>query len=253
MASRDAASPASKRGYALFLDFDGTLADLAPHPDAVAVDADLGDVLARLAARLDGALAIVTGRPISVIDRHFAPHRFDVAGLHGAEMRLRGVLHQAARDPHLAVLVARLKDRFALAPGVVVEDKGGSVAVHWRLCPQAQPDVTAALLDGLERLGPGWRLLQGKAVLELLPAAATKGDAIRTFLQEPPFTGRRPVFAGDDVTDEDGFAFVQAVGGLAFRVGLEPTLARRRISSPAALRRVIRSWARGATPPEPKA
>jgi trehalose 6-phosphate phosphatase len=253
MASRDAASPASKRGYALFLDFDGTLADLAPHPDAVTIDADLGDVLAQLARRLDGALAIVTGRPIALIDRHFAPHRFEVAGLHGAEIRLRGTLYEAAHDPRLPLLVARLKDRFALSPGVVIEDKGGSVAVHWRLAPDAQPDVAAALRDGLERLGPGWRLLQGKAVLELLPAAASKGDAIRALLREPPFRGRRPVFAGDDVTDEDGFAFVQTAGGLAFRVGPEPTLARRRISSPAALRRVIRSWARGATPPEPKA
>jgi trehalose 6-phosphate phosphatase len=253
MASRDAAPPASKRGYALFLDFDGTLADLAPHPDAVAIDADLGDVLARLAARLDGALAIVTGRPITVIDRHFAPHRFDVAGLHGAELRLRGTLREATRDPRLPLLAARLRDRFALAPGVIVEDKGGSVAVHWRLAPDAEPAVALALQDGLAWLGPGWRLLRGKAVLELLPAAASKGDAIRAFLQEPPFRGRRPVFAGDDVTDEDGFAFVQQAGGLAFRVGPEPTLARRRISSPAALRRVIRSWASGATPPEPKA
>jgi trehalose 6-phosphate phosphatase len=253
MQPRDAASPASKRGYALFLDFDGTLADIAPHPDAVSVDADLGDVLARLAARLDGALAIVTGRPIAVIDRHFAPYRFDVAGLHGAELRLGGHMGSPPRDPALGREVARLADRFAAEPSVVIEDKGGTVAVHWRLAPEAAARVEQAVEESRGRLGRGWRIQRGKAVLELVPAGASKGAAIRTILADPPYKGRRPVFAGDDVTDEDGFAFVQQAGGLAFRVGPEPTVARRRISSPAALRRVIRSWAAGAIPPEPKA
>jgi trehalose 6-phosphate phosphatase len=231
--------------YALFLDFDGTLVDIVDRPDAVMVDPALPDVLTRLQERLGGALAIVSGRPIAFLDERFAPCRFDVAGLHGLEHRLAGELYLCDPDDHpqLRSMVERLKEVVAPRPGVLIEDKGCSVAVHWRLAPQERDFALAAAQAALEALGGEYRVQHGKAVAEILPAAAGKGKVIERYLGLPPYKGRRPIFAGDDLTDENGFKTVNAHGGLSIRIGQGETIARVRLGTPADLRHSLSVWA----------
>ena len=233
--------------HALFLDFDGTLVDLAPRPDAVTVEPGLADAMATISRRLDGAFAVVTGRSIAAVDAFFAPHRFDVAGLHGVELRIGGTDLSPAPAP--AAFRAEVAALRAAAGGLVVEDKGTTVALHWRLAPQLRSHAQALAAAALARLGEGWRLQTGKAVLEILPASAGKGRAIATLLGLAPYRGRTPVFVGDDDTDENGFATVIAAGGLAVRVGEGATLAPLRLAGPAELRAGLIAWARtGACP-----
>jgi trehalose 6-phosphate phosphatase len=228
--------------HALFLDFDGTLVDLAPSPDAVRVEPGLGEAMETVSRMLGGAFAIVTGRSIAVLDAFLAPLRFDVAGLHGAELRVGGHTVPALPPPaHFRLEVARLA---AAAGGLVVEDKGTTVALHWRLAPALRGHAEALAAQALERLGEGWRLQTGKAVVEILPADAGKDRAIAALLGREPFRGRIPVFVGDDDTDERGFAEVIAAGGLAIRVGEGPSLAPVRLAGPTDLRRGLVQWAR---------
>ncbi len=235
--------------FALFLDFDGTLVDIAPRPDAVVVETGLVDALERLRTRLNGALAIVTGRPIAVIDDFLAPALFDIAGLHGVERRVTGVTSggRAEDHPDLRAAVERLKTELEGLDGVLIEDKGASVATHWRLAypdaaEQAERIVKALAAD----LGAGYRLQLGKAVGEIVPASATKGHAIRAFSESPPYAGRRAIFMGDDRTDELAFATVNEDGGVSVRVGDGETVAPYRLASPKAVRALIHEWALGA-------
>lgn len=236
---------AKSRPPALFLDFDGTLVEIAARPDVVAVDPALGGVLARLSLALDGALAIVSGRPIAAIDDFLTPHRFDVAGLHGAEYRLGDRLSPCdpARHPALRRALADLEARFGIVPGLLVEDKGCSFALHWRLAPERAGEALETAEAAAVALGPDYRLQRGKAVAEILPAGAAKGPVIERFLSEPGYQGRVPAFIGDDLTDEGGFAAVRARGGVSVRVGEGPTGAAKRIPSPAALRTLLFRWA----------
>lgn len=240
-------SPASNpnESCALFLDFDGTLVDIVERPDAVTVDPALPDVLLRLQERLGGALAIVSGRPIAFLDPHFAPHRFDIAGLHGLEHRIGGQLFLCDPDDHPALreLVGRLTDTVAQKPGVLIEDKGCSVAIHWRLAPQEKDFALATARAAIEALGGEYRVQYGKAVAEILPAAAGKGKVIERFLHQAPYAGRRPIFAGDDLTDENGFKTVNAHDGLSIRIGEGETIARLRLGAPSALRHALSAWA----------
>ena len=233
---------------ALFLDFDGTLAEIAPRPDAVQVEPGLVDALERLRGRLDGALAIVTGRPVSVIDGFLAPSRLDAAGLHGVERRLGGAVTggRAEDHPDLRRQVERLQAESAALAQVLIEDKGASVAVHWRLANPGDAGRAEALVRAVaDALGGAYRLQLGKAVGEIVPAQATKAHAIRAFLEHAPYAGRRPVFFGDDRTDEIAFASVEEDGGVAVRVGDGETVASRRLPDPAAVRAVLRDWAGG--------
>ncbi|HST44518.1 MAG TPA: trehalose-phosphatase [Luteimonas sp.] len=218
------APPPPDAGCAVFLDVDGCLLDIAPTPDGVVVADGLVETLARLSQRLDGALALVSGRSLAVLDALFAPLVLPAAGLHGLERR-----NGAERDmappapPAMAALreeATRLAARFA---GAVVEDKGVTLGLHWRLAPDAEDALQAFALAALPRL-PGYRLQHGKQLVELRPAensdgGGDKGTAITAFLSEPPFAGRRPVFAGDDLTDEAGFSVVNAHGGVSVLVG----------------------------------
>jgi trehalose 6-phosphate phosphatase len=206
---------------ALFLDFDGTLVDIAPTPDSVRPAPGLPALLDALSRRLDGALAIVTGRPVEAVDGFLAPHRLPVAGLHGRDRRLAdGSRARAAVNP-VAVEAARVRLRALSArwPGTLIEDKGESVALHFRQAPEAAAAAREEALAVEAASGGALRLVPGKMVVELVPSGADKGTAIRDLLGLPPFRGRVPVFAGDDVTDEAGFAAVNALGGLAVRVG----------------------------------
>jgi trehalose 6-phosphate phosphatase len=252
MADHLPTAPNEHDGWALFLDFDGTLVDIAERPDAVVVAPDLPATLFRLKARLGGALALVSGRPIEFLDERLAPHRFDAAGLHGIEQRLSGRLTRCRPEDHPALRagVDRLKRTLARHPGILVEDKGCSVAVHWRLAPDRAEFAEAAARSTAEALGPGYRIQCGKAVAEIVPATSGKGRVLLTFLTADPYRGRLPIFVGDDLTDEHGFDAVNACGGLSIRIGEGETLARVRLPSPAALREVLSAWADGAPLPE---
>ncbi|MHC2002666.1 trehalose-phosphatase [Methylobacterium sp. CM6241] len=235
--------------FALFLDFDGTLVEIAPRPDQVVVPPELAPALLRLRDRLGGALAIVTGRPIAVIDDFLSPARFDVAGLHGVERRVDGVVSggRAEDHPALRARITGLKDAVRDLESVLIEDKGASVAVHWRLATptdaaQAEEAVKAAAAD----LGDAYRLQLGKAVGEIVPASATKGHAIRALSEAPPYAGRRAMFLGDDLTDEKAFAVVNEEGGVSVRIGGSDTIATRRLTDPDAVRALIYAWADGA-------
>ncbi|MEH3146566.1 MAG: trehalose-phosphatase [Methylobacterium frigidaeris] len=235
--------------FAIFLDFDGTLVEIAPRPDAVVVEPGLPASLEVLRSRLDGALAIVTGRPIATIDHFLAPGRFDVGGLHGVETRKGDRVAGCEPDayPALRAGLARLRETVAPFEGVLIEDKGCSFAVHWRLAGPADAARAQEAVEGLAGdLGAEYRLQLGKAVGEILPASATKGHAIRAFLSEPPYAGRRAIFFGDDLTDEKAFAVVNQDGGVAVRVGDGETVAARRLPSPAEVREVLAAWASGA-------
>lgn len=234
---------------ALFLDFDGTLVDIAERPEAVRVDPGLSSTLTRLRDRLGGALALVSGRAIETLDDFLAPERFDAAGLHGIERRVGGRLFPCRPEDHpdLRTGIVRLRQDLSGMPGVLIEDKGCSVAVHWRMAPDRAADAERAVQTLAEELGPGYRLQFGRAVAELVPARSGKGAAILRFLEEAPYAGRRPVFIGDDLTDEHGFAAVNARGGVSMRIGPGPTEARFRLETPAALRRRLAVWAETGT------
>lgn len=227
--------PAITHESALFLDFDGTLAELAPQPEAVRVASGLVSALATLYELLGGALAIVSGRRLGDIDHFLAPLGLPAAGEHGAQHRHADGRLTSMTAPDLAAALEAahaLVDRHA---GLRVEQKVAAVALHYRHAPALQPLCRAVLSDVVERI-PGLELLEGKCVLEIKPAGVNKGRAIEAFMAEPPFTGRQPWFAGDDVTDEAGFDVVQRLGGHGLKVGPGPSLAQHRCDSPQALR-----------------
>ena len=238
---------ASSDNWALFLDFDGTLVDIVDRPDAVVVEPGLTDALVRLRDRLEGALALVSGREIKVLDGFLHAQKLDAAGMHGLEHRIAGVYRGCRPEDHprLREGVEALKRRFGSEPGILIEDKGCTVALHWRLVPERAEEVGGAAQALAQSLGSEYRLQQGKAVAEILPASAGKGKVIARFLEEAPYRGRRPVFIGDDLTDEHGFVTVNGVGGLSVRVGPGDSIANRRLASPAELRRRLFDWADG--------
>jgi len=208
---------------ALFLDIDGTLVEFAETPEAVVVKPGLRERIDRLRGRLDGALALVSGRRIDGsdgIDRLFAPFIFDTAGQHGAEWRIGGERGTMPPPPAAFAEVCARFERLAKAnPGVLCERKGSAVALHTRLAPQAAPQAETEAAEALKILGDGYRLQRGTAVLELVPMGADKGDSITRLMQQSPYAGRVPVFVGDDLTDEHGFSAVHRLGGFGVLVG----------------------------------
>lgn len=225
--------------WALLLDIDGTLLDLAPTPDAVTVPDDLPRVIGEVARMLGGALALVSGRTVAWIDRAFSPLRLPAAGQHGAELRLaaNGKVLDRPQAGELAPIVRWIGAAVADWPGIVVEDKGVSFAVHYRLAPERAPDIHRLLERAAAEAGERFHLMPGKMVLELKPTGSSKGIVVAAMMEVPPFAGRRPVFIGDDRTDEDGFREVLTRGGLAVQVGPKlSTLASHYVASPAALR-----------------
>jgi trehalose 6-phosphate phosphatase len=219
MANPDHAPPRSLlEGAALFLDFDGTLVELAETPDAIEVSSDLQPLLERLARRLGGRLAIVSGRPIEDLERHLAISGIAVSGSHGVELRLAGQALRAAEPPAGVAEARAAARRFAeTAPGLLVEEKPAGVALHYRQAPDRAYSVGTFMAAVAERTGLS--LLHGKMVAELRPRGADKGAAIRAMMAEPPFAGARPVFVGDDITDEDGFQVASEMGGAGILVG----------------------------------
>lgn len=227
--------PSLTHSHALFLDFDGTLTDIAAKPHAVRVPAGLAPNLAALHRLLGGAVAIVTGRTESDIDGFLAPLRLPLASEHGAQYRFDDGRHAAIEVPELGQVLQAAESLAAQHPALLVEIKRASVALHFRQAQHLESLCREALVQAMVGL-QGLELLSGKCVYEVKPAGIHKGQAIAAFMREPPFAGRTPIFIGDDVTDEAGFATTMALGGLAIKVGEGPTRAQYRCMTPAALR-----------------
>lgn len=211
--------PSPDHGWALFLDVDGCLLDFADAPDRVVVHPGLRECLHVLSERLDGALALVSGRSLEALDALFWPLRLPAAGMHGLERRSRnGRLHAPVASERLRQLHAEAVTLSIDYPGALVENKHVGFALHWRAAPEAAGPMQVFAEHALSQL-PGYRLQHGNQVVELLPVGGDKGAAIEAFLEEPPFAGRHPVFAGDDLTDEAGFRVINEQGGTSILVG----------------------------------
>jgi trehalose 6-phosphate phosphatase len=228
---RGSAPPPLERIAALFLDVDGTLLEIAPHPDRVRVPARLPALLIALAAARGGALALVSGRPLTELDRLFPGWRGAAAGLHGIERRRADGSLAYREDKAAARALDRLRAPLAALarqrPGLLFEDKGRTIALHYRDRPQAESEIRALAETLCRAAQPALRLIAGKMVVEFQPRTASKAEAVADFMAEPPFRGRRPVFLGDDTTDEDGFAEVNRRGGVSVRVGAPAMTAAR--------------------------
>ena len=220
------------RQLALFLDFDGTLVEIADHPDNITLEAGTRAKLTALASQLDGALAIITGRAIDDVLGHLAPLALPVAGVHGLVRRTAaGDMDDMTPPAHVIEgLRKRLSYTLDLDKGILLETKPGAVAVHFRACPDQGEACIAAAEDAVAAT-PGFVVSHGKMVVEARSSASDKGQAIAAYLNEPPFAGRRPMFVGDDVTDEDGFRAVNGAGGISIKIGAGNTVARHRIDS----------------------
>jgi trehalose 6-phosphate phosphatase len=207
---------------AILLDIDGTLLDLAPTPREVWVPPGLARTLSRLLARTSGALALVSGRSLNDIDLIFAPEIFPAVGGHGAEMRL--AIDSEAVAAHAPPMDKELKRRLAaiakLSPGILLEDKGYSLALHYRLAPHAEKAIYEAVsLIRADLPNAPIEVLPGKCVCEIKHAGFNKASGVRELMMHEPFKGRHPLFIGDDVTDESVFAIMPDMKGLAFSVG----------------------------------
>ena len=231
------ALPTANSRWAWFLDVDGTLIEFAPRPQDVAVTARCRAALAALAREAQGAVALISGRQIAVLDSLFAPLRLAAAGVHGLERRNDSIGLRISHDPSPALAsVKRELEQFRVRyPNALVEDKTVSVALHFRLAPHAADDAAALAQDIARRYGDALVVQPGSMVYELRTPGADKGTAIAAFLNETPFAGRTPVFVGDDATDESGFAEVNRRGGISVRIGPGASGAKWRLSSPAAL------------------
>ncbi len=233
----DLARIAPLSSCAYFLDADGTLLDIMPRPEDVVANEGLRNLLTGLAGAARGALGLVSGRSIEDIDRIFAPLILPASGLHGAEIRFpdrprgtraSGGAMDSVRQPLAGFVAAH--------PGLRLEDKGAALAVHFRQTPDLGHEVLEFL--GLLAQQTGLAVQEGKMVAELKEPRHDKGKGIAALLARPPFLGRKPVFIGDDLTDESGFLFVNAQGGVSVRVGPagQATEARYRLPDPASVR-----------------
>ncbi len=234
--------PPLRRNCALFLDIDGTLADLAKTPDAVRIDPAIFALVPALRLELDGALAVVTGRGITSADALFPGLVLPMAGQHGCERRdADGTIHMhapvKATQAKLRKLLAGLAQRH---PELLLEDKGATIALHYRATPQLASHVHQTLRRSIDE-ADGYELQAGRMLLEVRPEGRDKGTAIEDFMAEQPFAGRMPVFVGDDRTDEHGFDAVERLGGWSVKVGPGRTAAQYRLSDPRAVHRWLQA------------
>jgi len=241
---QDALDPAKT---AFFLDCDGTLAEIVDRPDGAFVAPAIVDCVRTLHAATGGALAVVSGRSIAQLDVMLSPLILPVAGVHGIERRdAAGTIFRPEFDAQAVLQIAAELDAFAARhEGLVSEVKSASAAIHYRMRPELEPQALSLMADIADRHAD-FRLLRGKMVAELSASHRTKGDAVDDFMREAPFAGRLPVFVGDDVTDEDGFAAVARLGGMGIKIGAGTTSATHRVATIADfhdwLHRLCRSW-----------
>src|SRR5580692_3119044 len=226
---------------AMLLDIDGTLLDLAPTPREVWVPPGLAETLNGLLERTDGALALVSGRSLNDIDLIFAPKQFPAVGGHGAEMRLS--TDNEAVAVHAPPMDKELKRRLAaiarLSPGILLEDKGYSLALHYRLAPHAERAIYEAIsLIRADLPNAPIEVLPGKCVYEIKHSGFNKASGVTELMNHEPFKGRRPIFIGDDVTDESVFAIMSDFDGVAFSVGRRAQGVAGHLDEP----RDVREW-----------
>ncbi len=225
---------------ALFLDVDGTLLEIARRPDAVRVTAPLRELLGSLLHDNGGAVALVSGRTLADLDQLFAPLAFPAAGLHGIERRsARGIIHTHADSAALRAVREFLSEDSC--EGLLVEDKGGAIALHYRERPELAMQAHDLARRAAQIAGKRWEAVPGKMSIEIRDADFGKHHALEQFMSEPPFAGRVPAFLGDDRTDEDGFAFVNQHDGWSVHIGVGPTCARRSLPDPMAVWRLLRA------------
>jgi trehalose 6-phosphate phosphatase len=236
------------RETALLLDIDGTLLEFAATPREVWVPPGLRETLNTLIEQTSGALALVSGRSLNDIDLIFAPEVYPAVGGHGAEMRLKlegeqGAVHAPMMDKELKRRLAAIA---ALSPGILLEDKGYSLALHYRLAPQAERAIYEAVsLIRAELPEAPIEVLPGKCVCEIKHAGFTKASGVRELMTRAPYKGRKPLFIGDDVTDETVFAIMPDYGGLSFSVGRRAEGVDGHFDAPSDVREFLAVLARG--------
>lgn len=232
--------PAPSTGWAFFLDVDGTLVDIADTPSAVKVSTDLLDLVGQLHEATGGALALVSGRSLSDLHELLGLQHLPMAGQHGLERRNsvgRLSIH-AAPSGAKRVITEGLRPILARHPGLLLEDKGLALALHYRRAPHLAAYAHRLMARLMTEAGDGLEIQKGKRVVEIKPSGVDKGTAVTEYLTELPFRGRHPVFIGDDLNDEHGFAEVNRRDGTSIKVGGGPSCARYRLANVAA----VRSW-----------
>lgn len=236
------ALPPPSLQWCLFLDVDGTLIELTDSPLDTFADPELKTLLSHVAERLGGAVALVSGRSIHYLDALFAPLRLPAAGLHGVERRkASGAMHGASFvDAQLDAARVAVNALVQAHPGTSVEDKGRTIAVHFRMAREHEAAMRQALAAIAKPLGSNYHIQEGSMVLEIKPRGFTKAGAIKAFVMEPPFSGRTPVFVGDDLTDQEGFRLVEDQGGISIAVG-DRVRGQFRLDNAAA----VRHWLQG--------
>jgi trehalose 6-phosphate phosphatase len=235
--------PFPRSDWAYFFDIDGTLIDFADTPSSVQVSDEVRRLLERLYQCAGGAVALMSGRTIAEVDRLFPAVQLPVAGQHGVERRNAAGVYSRHAAPTERFERARERLTAAIAdkPGLLLEDKGVSLALHYRRVPELADFVQRTMEEVLPQLAGQYSLQAGKSVVEMKPAGKDKGLAVREFLEEPPFMDRAPVFVGDDDTDEYGFLVVNQLGGHSIKVGVGATAARWRLPDVEAVRQWLRS------------
>ena len=224
--------PPLRCDQALFLDFDGTLVEIASAPNLVRVPAELPHLLGELADRLGGAVAVVSGRALDELARMLTPFAGGIAGDHGLERRYGdGNVTRCLTHPELDRFRPLAADFATRHDGVLLEDKGSSLALHYRQAPSLAASCHALIQEAAQASNGALALVAGKMVIELMPRSGGKGRAIADFLADAPFRGRLPVFIGDDTTDEDGFAAINQLGGVSVHVGTGATIARHNLAT----------------------
>lgn len=237
--------PPFARDWAFFLDIDGTLLDFAARPQEVRVGTDLLELLERLREASGGAVALVSGRSVEDIDKLFAPLSYPAAGQHGTERRTADGSIRRHLPPleSLGRAAGEIVQLTAAHAGLVFENKGMTLALHYRLAPGLRALAEREMRAIAAGLGDAFELQTGKFVAEIKPSGKDKGSAIAEFIAEAPFAKRRPVFIGDDLTDEPGFDVVNRAGGHSVKVGPGITQARWHLFDAAAVRRWLEAYA----------
>jgi trehalose 6-phosphate phosphatase len=213
---------ADRHSIALFLDIDGTLLDVALTPSAVHVPPDLAELLELLSTRLSGAMAIITGRPIAEADDLLRPWKFTAAGVHGGEIRMSATAAIQALTPTFSPeMHGDLKTIAEAMPGIVLEDKGAGIAMHYRLVPNLREPLLATLEALIPKYPGQFAICEGRKVVEILPVGFSKGRALRKLASLPQFASRIPIMIGDDISDVDAFRAAEDLGGYGMKVAGE--------------------------------
>lgn len=239
--------PTPSIDWAFFLDVDGTLLEIADTPSAVSVDTCLLDLIAQLHRHSTGAVALVSGRSLNDLESLLGLPRLPMAGQHGLERRdVAGRLWIHAAAPEAKCIIKEaLAPVLERHPGLLLEDKGLTLALHYRQAPHLAGYVHRLLARIAAEAGEGLELQRGKRVVELKPAGVDKGTAIAEYMREPPFLGRTPVFIGDDLNDEHGFAEVNLLDGISIKVGDAASCARYHLPNVVAVRKWLANALKG--------